>query len=65
MEFVDFSRGAFSVVKLAKHKKTKEAFAIKFVEKQRVKMNLLNREIEITKKLRHPNVNNPFESFDS
>jgi len=55
----EIGRGAFSVVKKAKHKKTGTQFAIKFIEKKYVDKNdllLLGREIDIMKKVNHANV---------
>jgi len=55
----EIGRGAFSVVKKAKHRRTGMSFAIKFIEKKYVDKQdlvLLGREIEIMKKLSHPNV---------
>jgi len=62
-EYYDISeeigRGAFSVVRKARHKRTGLYFAIKFIEKKYVDKQdllLLGREIEIMKKLEHNNV---------
>jgi len=55
----EIGRGAFSVVKRAKHKKTGTSFAVKFIEKKYVDKQdlvLLGREIDIMKKVNHPNV---------
>ena len=53
-------KGTFSVVKLGEHKKTKEKVAIKILQKNKIlnKEDLLRiqREIEILKRLKHPNV---------
>ena len=53
-------KGTFSVVKLGEHKKTKEKVAIKILQKNKIisKDDLIRieREIEILKKLKHPNV---------
>ncbi len=53
------NRGAFSVVKEAIHKQTNEKYAIKFVSKQFVsdkELKLLEREMEIMRKLEHKNI---------
>jgi len=55
----EIGRGAFSVVKKAKHKKSENSFAIKFIEKKYVDKTdlvLLGREIDIMKKVNHANV---------
>jgi len=55
----EIGRGAFSVVKRAVQRKTKEECAIKFIEKKFVDKQdlvLLAREIDIMKKVSHPNV---------
>lgn len=55
----EIGRGAFSVVKNAKDKKTGEKSAIKFIEKKFVDKQdlvLLAREIDIMRKVDHPNV---------
>jgi len=55
----EIGRGAFSVVKKARHKKSGNEFAIKFIEKKHVDkqdLMLLGREIDIMKKVDHPNV---------
>ena len=53
-------KGTFSVVKLGEHKKTKEKVAIKIMQKNKIlsKDDLIRieREIEILKRLNHPNV---------
>jgi len=52
-------RGAFSVVKKAKQKRTGTEYAIKFIETKHVDkqdLMLLGREIDIMKKVDHPNV---------
>lgn len=51
--------GAFSVVKLAEHKKTHETFAIKVVDKDAVakeKKEMLEREVDILKRIQHKNI---------
>jgi len=55
----EIGRGAFSVVKKAKVKKTGQEFAIKFIEKKFVDKQdlvLLGREIDIMKQVTHANV---------
>eukprot|EP01114_Cavostelium_apophysatum_P001040 TRINITY_DN1089_c0_g1_i1.p1 TRINITY_DN1089_c0_g1~~TRINITY_DN1089_c0_g1_i1.p1 ORF type:complete len:345 (-),score=100.48 TRINITY_DN1089_c0_g1_i1:89-1123(-) len=64
----EIGRGAFSVVKKAKSKRTGEEFAIKFIEKQYVDKQdlvLLGREIDIMKKVSHPNVLNLEEVYET
>jgi len=55
----EIGRGAFSVVKRARHRRTGVDYAVKFIEKKLVDKQdliLLGREIEIMKKLDHSNV---------
>lgn len=64
----EIGRGAFSVVKRAKHRKTSREVAIKFIEKRYVDkqdLMLLGREIDIMKKLEHPNVLKLYEVFET
>lgn len=51
----ELGRGAFAVVKLATHKVTGEEFAVKVIERGAADQNLI-REIEVMKKVDHPNV---------
>lgn len=64
----EIGRGAFSVVKNAKSKETGERVAVKFIEKKFVDKQdlvLLAREIDIMKKVDHPNVLKLFEVFET
>jgi len=64
----ELGRGAFSVVKRAKAKKTGEKVAIKFIEKKFVDkqdMTLLAREIDIMKKVAHANVLKLIEVYET
>jgi len=64
----EIGRGAFSIVKKAKHKNTGEECAIKFIEKKFVDkqdLMLLAREIDIMKKVQHPNVLQLKEVFET
>ena len=56
--------GAFSIVKKGKRLSDKKEFAIKIIRKKDVKLPLLEREIEIMKKLKHPHVLPLFEVFE-
>ncbi len=52
-------RGAFSIVKEAISKETGDKFAVKSVSKKFIggkDLKLLEREIEIMKRLQHPNI---------
>ena len=53
-------KGAYSVVKLCKNKITQEKFAMKIYEKKNLKDHIIkkciSKEIEILKKLNHPNI---------
>lgn len=63
----ELGRGAFSVVKRAVNRKTNEEVAIKFIEKKYVdKQDLIfvAREIDILKKVNHPNVLKLIEVFE-
>ncbi|EGG24005.1 putative protein serine/threonine kinase [Cavenderia fasciculata] len=60
--------GAFSVVRHGTHKESGEEVAIKAISKQHVSeadMNRFTREIEIMKKLKHKNIIQLIEVFDS
>jgi len=64
----EIGRGAFSVVKKGVSKKTGEEIAIKFIEKKFVDkqdLMLLAREIDIMKKVDHPNVLKLKEVFET
>jgi len=64
----EIGRGAFSVVKRGKHRKTGREYAIKFIEKKFVDkqdLMLLGREIEIMKKVTHANVLQLEEVFEN
>jgi len=66
----EIGRGAFSIVKSAKNRKTGRIWAIKFIDKKFVDKSdlmLLAREIDIMKKVEHPNVlrlNQVYETSD-
>ena len=53
-------KGTFSIVKLGEHKKTKEKVAIKILQKNKIlnqeDLIRIQREIEILKSLKHPNI---------
>jgi calcium/calmodulin-dependent protein kinase I len=64
----ELGKGAFSSVYRAKNKFTDEEVAIKVVKKRDVEkrdLELLEREIKILKKLKHPNIVRLFDLFDS
>lgn len=61
-------RGAFSVVKIATRKASGKKYAIKCIEKKNLdqkELQLLFREIDIMKKLQHPNVIQLMEVVDT
>lgn len=62
----ELGRGGFSVVKEATRRTTKEVFAVKIIEKNQAadELQLLQREIDIMHKLRHPNIISLEEVFD-
>jgi len=64
----EIGRGAFSVVRKGRNRKTGRDFAIKFIEKKFVDKQdllLLGREIDIMKKVTHPNVLQLEEVFET
>eukprot|EP01112_Ceratiomyxa_fruticulosa_P007351 TRINITY_DN1901_c0_g2_i1.p1 TRINITY_DN1901_c0_g2~~TRINITY_DN1901_c0_g2_i1.p1 ORF type:complete len:452 (+),score=101.84 TRINITY_DN1901_c0_g2_i1:225-1580(+) len=64
----ELGRGGFSVVREAKHKKTGDLVAIKCIHKKTVKpeeLVLLNREISIMTKLRHRNIVQLLDKFET
>jgi len=54
----ELGSGAFSIVKLAIHKKSKEQRAIKIIDKDAIKekKEMLEREVDILKRIQHPNI---------
>jgi len=62
----ELGRGGFSIVKKGVHKESGEAFAIKIIEKTagEEELQLLQREIDIMKKLKHKNIISLEEVFD-
>jgi len=67
-EFGDeLGRGGFSIVKKATNRDNGEIFAIKIIEKKEQteeELNLLHREIDIMRKLKHKNIIGLFEVYD-
>jgi calcium/calmodulin-dependent protein kinase I len=63
----ELGRGAFSIVKLAVNKKTGEKYAVKIIDKKNVGTDLvrLETEIQILKKVNHPNIISMKELFDT
>lgn len=57
--------GEFSVVHLGVHKKTGEKFAIKVIEKNEMDTSRLETEVNILKKVQHPNIIHLKEFFDT
>ena len=60
-------KGKFGVVKLGKHIHTKEKVAIKIIDKKQHKQRTFDeilREVEIMKRLDHPNIIKVLETFD-
>jgi calcium/calmodulin-dependent protein kinase I len=62
----ELGRGGFSVVVKAVKKDTKEVYAVKIIEKNQSdeELQLLQREIDILKKLTHPNIISLKEVYD-
>jgi len=58
-------KGAFSEVYEGVHKVTKEKWAIKTIKKKMIKRKLLEREIEIMTKVKHPNILSAKEVFET
>jgi len=67
-EFGDeLGRGGFSIVKKATNRDSGDVFAIKIIEKKEQteeELNLLHREIDIMRKLKHKNIIGLFEVYD-
>jgi len=63
----ELGRGAFSVVKLGRHKKTGEEVAIKVIEKKNVEQDLhrLATEMQVLKSVDHPNIIKLKEIFET
>ena len=65
----ELGKGSYAVVKLAKHRKTKEKYAIKIYTKQSLldpqKRNTVKNEINILKQLNHINIMKLYEVIDS
>ena len=56
--------GAFGQVRLAIHKATKQARAVKIIQKSKVDMKVLMNEVNVLSKLSHPNIMQIYEMFD-
>jgi serine/threonine protein kinase len=68
MEFHLMPRGAFSVVKEGIRKASGKKYAVKCISKKLIdkkELSLLEREIDIMKKLQHPNIIQLMEVIDS
>ncbi|XP_053398574.1 serine/threonine-protein kinase DCLK1-like isoform X2 [Mercenaria mercenaria] len=59
--------GNFSIVKESIHKRTNKRYALKIIEKEkcRGKEHMIQNEVEILKKVKHPNIVELIEEFDS
>jgi len=57
-------RGAFSVVRKGVHNHTGKSFAVKIIQKKMVRLEVLEREISIMQKIRHPHVLSMQEVFE-
>jgi len=57
--------GSFSIVKKGRNKKTGKEYAIKCIQKKYIKLHLLEREIKIMKKLKHPHILPLIEVFEN
>jgi len=63
----EIGKGGFSIVYHAERKKSGEEFAVKKIEKKKVEgddIKLLRREIQIMKKLDHPNILKLYEVYE-
>ena len=56
--------GSFGQVRLAIHKATKQARAVKIIQKSKVDTKVLFNEINVLSKLSHPNIMQIYEIFD-
>jgi len=61
----EIGRGSFSVVRRGRNKETGKAYAIKCIQKKFIKLHLLEREIKIMKKLKHPHILPLIEVFEN
>jgi len=69
----ELGSGAFAVVRLATHKETNKKYAMKIVDKQKMSLvqtdrnvrDVLMTEVEVLKKLDHPNILKLFQVFDT
>lgn len=65
----ELGKGGFSIVRKAINKSTGDAVAIKFIDKKMIgnkeELELIQREIDIMKKVRHPNVLCLIERFET
>jgi len=61
----EIGRGSFSIVRKGRHKETGKSFAIKCIQKKFIKLHLLEREIKIMKKLKHPHILPLIEVFEN
>ncbi|EGG22862.1 putative protein serine/threonine kinase [Cavenderia fasciculata] len=61
----ELGRGAFSIVYLVTEKKTKKQWAMKVIDRKSSSKAALQTEIEIMKKIDHPNIVKMYEYFES
>jgi len=69
----ELGSGAFAVVRLATHNETEKQYAMKIVDKQKMSLvqtdrnvkDVLMTEVEVLKKLNHPNILKLFQVFDT
>ena len=60
----ELGRGHYGIVRQCKHRKTGATYAVKTVEKRRVWLDSLRREVEILQMIRHPNVVRIVDMFE-
>lgn len=58
-------RGSFSIVKRARSKQDGKEYALKVIQRKHIKQKLLQREIEILKKVKHPNILPLYDVFEN
>jgi len=64
----EIGTGAYSIVKYVSHKQTQVSYAVKIIEKESVrkeKKELLEREVDILRRIQHPNIVSVHEIYET